>query len=95
MPPDLAKLATPLSQDDLDQYNHRENIRIYGVPESSGKREDGEDILFQIAKELDIELDAWDIQRCHRWGRKPHRRANGKSNNGWAKPHDHSKVREL
>ena len=74
------------SQDDLDQHNRRENIRIYGVPESSGKRNDGEDILFQIAKELDIELDAWDVQRCHRLGRKPNRRANGKWNNGCAKP---------
>ena len=72
------------SQDDLDQYNRRENIHIYGVPESSGKRDDREDILFQIAKELDIKLDAWDIQRCHRLVRKPNRRANGKSYSGWA-----------
>ena len=38
------------SQDDFDQYNRRENTRIYGVPESSGKRDDEEDIVFQIAK---------------------------------------------
>ena len=43
--------------DDLDQYNRRENIRIYGVPEISGKKDDGEDFLFQIAEELNIELD--------------------------------------
>ena len=35
---------------------------------------------------MPIELGAWDIQRCHRLGRKPNRRANGKSNSGWAKP---------
>ena len=58
------------ANDDLDQYNRRENIRIYGVPEISGKKDDGEDVLFQIAEELNIELDEWDIQRCHRLGKK-------------------------
>ena len=54
------------ANDDLDQDNHRENIRIYGVPKISGKKDDGEDVLFQIAEELNTELDEWDIQRCHR-----------------------------
>ena len=49
------------ANDDLDQYNCRENIRIYGVPEISGKKDDGEDVLFQIAEQLNIELDEWDI----------------------------------
>ena len=63
------------SHDDLDQYNRRENVRIYGVPESSSKKDDGEDVLHQIANELDIELEDWDIQRCHRLGKKPNPRA--------------------
>ena len=49
------------SHDELDQYNRRENLRIYGVPESSSKKDDGEDVLHQIANELDIELEDWDI----------------------------------
>ena len=56
------------ANDDLDQYNRRENIRIYGVPEIGGKKDDGEDVLFQVAEELNMELDEWDIQRCHRLG---------------------------
>ena len=42
------------SYDDLEQYCRRENIRIYGVPESSGKKDDGEQILFEVANELGI-----------------------------------------
>ena len=49
------------SHDDLDQHNRRENIHIYGVPESSSKKDDGEDVLHQIANELNIELEDWDI----------------------------------
>ena len=59
-----------MQNDDFDQHNRRENIRIYGVPEISGKKDDGEDVLFQIAEELNIELDEWDTQRCHRPGEK-------------------------
>ena len=58
------------ANDDHDQYNCRENIRIHGVPEISGKKDDCEDVLFQIAEELNKELDEWDIQRCHRLGIK-------------------------
>ena len=58
------------ANNDLDQYNRRENIRICGVPEISGEKDDGEDVLFQIAEELNIELDEWDIQKCHRQGKK-------------------------
>ena len=53
------------ANNDLDQYNHRENIWIYGVSEICGKKDDGEDVLFQIVEELYIELDEWDIQKCH------------------------------
>ena len=70
------------SHDDVEQYNRRENIRIYGVPESSGKKDDGEQILFEIANELGIEQDNWDIQRCHRLGKKPRNGSNANSNNG-------------
>ena len=58
------------ANDELDQYNRRENIRIYGVPEISRKKDDDEDVLFQIAEELNIELDEWNILRCHHLGKK-------------------------
>ena len=34
------------------------------------KKDDGEDVFFQIAEELNIELNEWDIQRCHCLGKK-------------------------
>ena len=49
------------SHNDLEQYNRRENNRIYGIPESSGKKDDGEQILFKITDDYGIELDNWDI----------------------------------
>ena len=62
------------SHDELEQYSRRENIRIYGVPETFTKHDDGENLLFQIADELEIELDEYDIQRRHRLGGKPNRK---------------------
>ena len=50
------------ANDNLDQKNCRENIQIYGVLRLAGKKNDGKDVLFQIAEELNIELDEWDIQ---------------------------------
>ena len=70
---------------DIEQYNRRENIRIYGVPESSGKEDDGEQILFEIADELGIELDNWDIQRCHCLGKQPRNDSYANSNYGKTK----------
>ena len=73
------------NHDDLEQYNRRENIRIYGVPESSEKKEDGEQILLKIADELSIKQDNWDIQRCHRLRKKPRNGSYENSNNGKTK----------
>ena len=56
--------------DALEQYSRRENLRIYGSPESKEKQDDGENIVFELAKELNIELKNYDIQRAHRLGKK-------------------------
>ena len=58
------------AKDDLDQYNRRENIRIYGFPGSSGKKMTVKTFFFQIAEKLDVEFEEWCIQRCHRQGKK-------------------------
>ena len=73
--------------DDLEHYNRRENIRNYGVPKFSAKKDGGEQILFEIADELDIKLDNWDIQQCHRLGKKPRNGSYANSNNRKAKSH--------
>ena len=57
--------------DSLEQYGRRENLRIYGIPESNENiDDDGEQIVHDIAKLLNVDLDNWDIQRAHRLGRK-------------------------
>ena len=56
--------------DALEQYGRRENLRIHGSPESKEKQDDGENIVFELAKELNIDLKSCDIQRAHRLGKK-------------------------
>ena len=58
--------------DALDQYSPRENLRIYGVPETNNNNDDGEDVVLRIAKFLQIDLQGMYIyiQRAHRLGKK-------------------------
>ena len=42
--------------DALEQYGRRENLRIYGVPETNNNNDDGEDVVLRIAKFLQIDL---------------------------------------
>ena len=56
--------------DSLEQYGRRENLRIYNVPESANKKDDGEDIIIEIAKLLNVDLKDLDIQRAHWLGQK-------------------------
>ena len=50
----------------MEQYVRRENIRIHGVPESTGNRDDGEMVVLEIAKKTNVNLESGDIQ--HRLG---------------------------
>ena len=56
--------------DALEQYGRRENLRIYGVPETNNNNDDGEDVVLRNAKFLQIDLKGMDIQRAHRLGKK-------------------------
>ena len=56
--------------DALEQYGRRKNLRIHGSPESKEKQDDGENIIFELAKELNIDLKSCDIQRAYRLGKK-------------------------
>ena len=58
------------STDAIDQYGRRTNIRIHGVPKNTTEKDDGEEIVKEIAMELGIKLQDWDVQRAHRLGRK-------------------------
>ena len=55
----------------MEQYSRRENIRIYGIPESNShnNRDDGETSLLKIATAVQIDLEPKDIQ-IHRLGKR-------------------------
>jgi len=59
----------------LQQYCRRENIRIHGIPESKGKKDDGEEVVVELAEKLGVFIESYDIQRAHRLGRKRSLRA--------------------
>ena len=54
----------------LEQYSRRENVRIHGVPEPQGKRDDREEVVVELAEKLGINIESYDIQKAHRLGRK-------------------------
>ena len=59
-----------LQLDDLQQYSRRENIRIYGIPESQFKADGGEKVITEIDEVLKIELEDTDIRRPQRLGKR-------------------------
>ena len=61
-----------LEINNLEQYSRRENIRIHGVPEPPGKKDDGEEVVVELAEKLGINIESYDIQRAQRLGRKHH-----------------------
>ena len=56
--------------DELEQYGRRENLRIHEIQESLYNKDDGKDIVLNIAKILGIERNESDIQKAHRLGKK-------------------------
>ena len=54
--------------DGMEQYGRRENIRIHGIPESTGNWDDSKMVILEIAKQLNVNLESGDIQRAHRLG---------------------------
>lgn len=55
--------------DALEQYSRRNNIRIYGVPETTG--EDIDTVITSVCKEkLGVDVTAGSIDCCHRLGKK-------------------------
>ena len=57
--------------DALEQYGRRENIRIHRVAEKlNSNKDEGEEVVANIAAELGIDINECDIQRAHRLGKK-------------------------
>lgn len=57
--------------DDLEQYQRRQCLRIFGVEEESG--EDTDVKAIEVAKKIGVELAVSDIDRSHRVGAKSDR----------------------
>lgn len=51
--------------DEMEQYQRRSNLRIFGVPESEGNSDLA---AIQTAKRIGVDLDLCDIDRSHRVG---------------------------
>ena len=57
--------------DALEQYERRKNIRIHGVAEKiNSNKDDGEEVVANIAGELGIDINECDVQSGHRLGKK-------------------------
>lgn len=65
----IADLEVKLSekQDDLEQYQRRQCLRIFGVMENSD--EDTDTCAIHVARQIGVELTKADIDRSHRVGR--------------------------
>ena len=50
--------------DNLEQYSRKFNLEIYGIPEQG--REDTEEIVLNLAKRLNVNLEPEDIDIAHR-----------------------------
>ncbi|XP_072051414.1 uncharacterized protein [Amphiura filiformis] len=56
---------------DLEQYTRRNSIRLFGIPESKGKKENCDAIVTNLARDkLGVKVDLQEIDRCHRVGKK-------------------------
>ena len=53
-----------LESDNLEQYSRRENIRIHGIPEPKGKKDDGEEVVIELAEKLGINIESYDMLLC-------------------------------
>ena len=54
--------------DELEQYQRRQCLRIFGVKEEEG--EDSDVQCIEVAKKISVNLDVADIDRCHRIGKR-------------------------
>jgi hypothetical protein len=54
--------------DSAEQYSRRNNIRIAGYPESSGENTD--QIVLDICKQLNVDMNVNEIDRSHRTGKR-------------------------
>ena len=74
------------SVNQLEQYSRRNCIRIFGIEEKQGENTD--QLICEVAKTMKIDLQANDIDRSHRVGKKPEK-------NEVKKPNEKEKYRGI
>ena len=60
-------------QDRLEQYNDKESVRIYGIPESAegdATREDTNEVVLKVAPKIGANITSQDVSVSHRIGRR-------------------------
>lgn len=74
----IAKLDDRLDckTDDLEQYQRRNNLRVFGIPETQKENTD-QLVLDIVRKKMGVELPMVAIERSHRVGAKPRPRDDG------------------
>jgi len=58
-----------LGMDASEQYSRRNNVRIFGVPESVDPKESTDDIVLNLCKSLGADMSIQEIDRSHRTGK--------------------------
>lgn len=66
---EVRRLETNMSQetDDIRQYLRRNNLRIFGIPESNDESTD--QLVLKVARDIDVPMKLSDIDRSHRVGK--------------------------
>ena len=70
----MARLAAKLQTqhfelDRQEQYNRKDSVRIYGIPDPEDERENTNDIVVKLAKHIGVNITTADLSVSHRLGR--------------------------
>ena len=70
----MARLAAKLQTqhfelDRQEQYSRKDSVRIYGIPDPEDERENTNDIVVKLAKDIGVNITTADLSVSHRLGR--------------------------
>ena len=71
----MARLAAKLQTqhfelDRQEQYSRKDSVRIYGIPDPEDERENTNDIVVKLAKDIGVNITTADLSVSHRLGRR-------------------------
>ena len=71
----MARLAAKLHTqhfelDRQEQYSRKDSVRIYGIPDPEDERENTNDIVVKLAKDIGVNITTADLSVSHRLGRR-------------------------